>query len=49
LVLGQRVEREAAQALERFPFPGSDGAGNHRDATERGKRPALEILAGDIF
>src|SRR4029079_17539673 len=49
LVLGERIEREAAQTLERLPFPGTDGTGNHRDATKRGKRPALEVLTGDIF
>ncbi len=48
-ILGQRVRSKAAQLLDQFPPPGTDGAGNHRDAVEQVEGTAIEVLAGDVF
>ena len=49
LVLGERVDREAADLLERRAAPGADRAGHDHDRVEPRQRAPLEILRGDIF
>src|SRR3954468_24167169 len=49
LVLGERVDRKAADRVERLPSPGADCSRNDHDRVEAGKRPPLQILGGDIF